>query len=244
MEELFLLTQDQLRLYDFCSEKYFLSSGQYNFFSNTIKVVEEAFENIFLQNIEDFKDIKLPIDEIFFNSLFNFNKNNKMDAEEYKNISIKGLELLHNLLKKLEFYYYIPIKSSLEENIKIKKTAIRTKISGVGITKNKNIRGWVFSPYTTTHQIEWDIVHKLQYENLLLYNRERNVNLNIPILYIIYFVGKDPRIYKFTSCLSEQDKMKLSFLEAKIIKGFHYGLQNCLHNCEYKLECKGVCNLN
>lgn len=234
-----LIEQNKYRVFNDCPRRLYLSNGNFHLETYNLLVSELYLEYHFLQNIPGYDLEVVNHDTLFKRAAAKIAEKYKLTESEYKDLFFKERNAIFTFVNRLNLKNYISIYSSYEENIKIKNSVIRIKISGIAMTENKSIRGWVFSPHNDTHSIEWDVLHKLQYQALVnFYKNFRSDEKLIPILYIIYKYNDHYKMTSIQDKLSALDKKQLLLNEYALTNNIYYANNPCRDkNCIYKKEC-------
>ena len=237
-----ILSQDQFRLYNLCSERFYLSSGKEILTDLKLRAIEKAFEFMIVQELDGYPFGEKENKSLYLKAVQWLSQTAKLTVSEYQDTAIRGAAIFDDFLKSISLKNYIPVWGPLNQNIKLKELVLTIHISGLARTPVGALRAWTFSPYDLERDILWDPVHRVQYEYLVELSREHtdvSPRFN-PILYIGYL---SKGTIKLTSIdkLEKQDlyKNNISKIEDTIMANYKYALVPCPHSlCPYRKECK------
>lgn len=240
--ETLILSQDQLRLYNLCSERFYLSSGEEVLGDPKIRAIEKAFEYLIVQELDGYPFGEKDTKTLFLKAVQWLASKAKLTIPEYQDVAIRGAAIFDTFLSGISLKKYIPIWGPLDQNIKLRELVITTHISGIARTPIGAIRAWTFSPYELERDILWDPIHRIQYEYLIELSKEHEglAPRFSPILYIGYLTKGSIRLTSIDK-LENQDKYHkaIESIESLILNNHKYPIVPCPYSlCPFRKECK------
>lgn len=242
MKEKIILEENELYLLEQCSKRY-------SFYKEKPRKedVDDVNYSILFNGLQYISNKFIETGELV-SSVEAFNYaidllSDKYDSVEIGEFKLNKLREFDEAVKGLNFEVSVPLQSKLSRKVDCSnKVEIRSRLSLLTRTvKAQIVRGIVISPYNNIQDIQWSMIHRLQYEVLKdlhkKYSEEGERHRN-PLLTILYY-NKGWKIYLMNkSAVSDQWRAKLSLLATMVIKDFSYPIVPCKLDCPYKKECQ------
>lgn len=236
------MTENQLHLYLTCSQKYHLSQGQSNPLDSYTLLAKEAIEILATSYTENsFEDRN--ISNLFFNSIEICKEKYQFSDEQTDEILLYGISSFNKLIQRLKLWHLIPISGPVDRQITLNKLTVDIHLSCLLMTPKQVFRGIVFSPLYFKKDIDWNLVHRLQYETLKnLYKTTINnpVRGQTPKLFIIGWGGhKGYRVNTIEKNIKKDDLDKhISLTESMILSDYHWPMTCCnFFKCPFRDKC-------
>lgn len=232
------LTEKQLRTYNKCSQLYAFD-GEIQL-PNIVGIAEYVFERMTTQTIR--KNIDDPLyllQQLVTRAIYHFKFNQTLLDQQVDELSRRSIIYLNDLFDIFTIGPYIPIYGPIEQRLRISKTPIDLRVSGIfRSAKNKTVHCVQFTPYTNTHSVINDPLTQLKiniFSRVVEPHPKRKENVCIHTFgargHDIFYTSVNDEDYnrKYIKMIKQQIK--------SIEDGYHMPIIPCPYACAFKTKC-------
>ena len=234
------LTEQELRTHTKCSQLHFYEGELTT--PRVTALAEFTFEALTSHSVR--KDILDPLhlmQKYLFRASRDLGYNDELMENQVLQLRRQATLMLGDIFNIFSFTQYIPIYGPITYNVKVHKTPITLRVSGLYRSlKNQTVHIVCFSPYTNEHAIANDPTLMLKLQTLKRVVKKHHSGRAQAKLHLFGASGSDRNLL-YSSMesgdVSPQGLTQVTNLVKQLEADIHYPLVPCSHICKFKRRC-------